>query len=324
MNSGKQSFGLTIGCLLLIVLAGVGLSAAQPPDKKKEPERIRINPGPPACTVDDKVEVTEFAVDPAQVRTGQSVTAKMTIKSKCPSGTADLSVPWKIFLDNRIISNGTARIAAGGVAHVTAAWTAATGSHLFFGGAEPANEKNRSNNSSQDVVINVVQTSADTTNGTGNPPPQLETQFLNYQKAKGAGGRFSDGVEQPNDCRNSGQFNPGAFSQNYDGTEPHVDPNDKAVVFSIICDSLFGARANPEAFSNFTLKNGWKIKAIENPPTVVYESRLGTANWQWVSRPTIGSDNPYMKMHLVSTLQQAVTVYIKVTIEGPAGTDPYQ
>jgi hypothetical protein len=31
-----------------------------------------------------------------------------------------------------------------------------------------------------------------------------------------------------------------------------------------------------------------------------------------------------MKIHLVGDLQHAVTIYVKVIIEGPAGTDPYQ
>jgi hypothetical protein len=253
----------------------------------------------------------------------------MSVKSNCPKGTADLSVPWKIFLDNQIINSGTARISSHGIAHVTATWTAVAGSHLFFGGAEPANEKNRSNNSSQDVVINVVQTSADTTNGNGNPPPQLETQVLNYNKAHLAGARFSDGREGPGDCNRLGQFDPaiGYYDGGADGTtSAGVDLGNQSVVFQFLCDGFTGARANPEAFSNFTLKNGWKIKNTSDSvqTTVHFFSGIGHADWQWVTKPTRGSDNPYMKIHLVGDLQHAVTIYVKVIIEGPAGTDPYQ
>jgi hypothetical protein len=308
MNDRKQNHVGTVGRLLLLsVLACFGLAAAQGPVKKKEPEKITT--AAPACSSDDKIEVTAFSLNPTEARAGQSVTATMTIKNKCPNGTADLNVPWKLYLDDQVIKTGTSKISAGSSADVTASWTAVGGSHHFYGEADPRNEKIRENNTRPDVVIDVPQSSVSPAT------TQLETQVLNYQKAKLAGAQFWHGVAGYTLCTPIGQFDPAEFGESVAGN---------SVVFDITCSYgvLTGARANPEAFQNFTLKNGWKIKSIEITPE--YRRGLGHGEWQWTTRPSRGSDNPYVQMHLVAEDRHSVQIYIKITIEGPAGTDPYQ
>src|SRR5258708_1218675 len=103
MNDRKQNHVGMIACLLVIVLICIGFVAAQPPNTKKVPDREKINQGPPACSSDDKVEVTAFTLNPTQARAGQSVMATMTIKNKCPNGTADLTVPWKLYVDSQMV-----------------------------------------------------------------------------------------------------------------------------------------------------------------------------------------------------------------------------
>jgi hypothetical protein len=310
MNNRKQNHVVTVACLLLIVLACVGPSAAQPPIKKDRPERI--NPGPPACTADDKVAVTSFRLTPQELAVeGQVVVETMKITSKCPGGTADLDVPWKIYADGQMISSGNVRISAGDTATVSSSWTALVGSHSFFGSADPRNERARNNNTLPDVVMNVRPRST-SANRIDNTPPQLETQVLDYQKAKDAGAQFSDGVAGATICNPIGQYDPTGSP----------DSSGNSVGFRIVCSNIItGARANPEAFINFRLKNNWKIKSVDT--SQIDLSTCTGANWQWQTRPSEGTDNPYMQMHLVSEPFQCLVRAVKITIEGPAGTNPY-
>ncbi len=319
MNNRKQnSFG-TIVCLLLIILASIGLASAQPPVKEKPTAREKIPTGPPACTSDDKVEVTHLVLNPTQARVGQSVTSTMTIKNKCPNGTADIDVPWKLYVDDQTIRTGTAKISAGGSASVSGPWAAVAGSHRFYGAADLKNEKVTSNNILPDVIINVPQSSVVTKGKDSGGQPQMETQVLDYQKAKDAGAQFSDGVKSVVGCQAyqiDPAYRPGIYAGN-------------SVAFELDCAGGFGltgAKGDPEAFINFTLKHGWKIKLVEtSQPDKTYCN--GNATWQWMTRPKERpdekSDNPYMQMHLVAEGSQCQFRVVKVTIEGPVGTNPY-
>ncbi len=74
----------------------------------------------------------------------------------------------------------------------------------------------------------------------------------------------------------------------------------------------------------FNLKNGWKVKSYE----IAGPTRAGIgagSDWRWVSTPPpAGSTTPYVKWHLWANGGSSITVGIKIIIEGPEGTDPYQ
>ena len=306
MNDRKQSNVAATGrLLLLLVLACFMMPQAargqvRRPDSGAQAEKK-------ACTADDKVAVTAFSLDPSQPNQGQSVTATMTIRNKCPEGTAVLSVPWKIYVDSQMIQTGTTKISAGNTADVTASWRAVAGSHHFSGSAY--------NNTVPDVIINVPQRSADTM-GVSNEQPQLETQTLDYQKAKQAGAGFAHSPDGPTGTCDYGQMDLAEAYKSHSVFGPGP-----GVVFFVVCTNPppTGARANPEAFTNFTLRNGWKIKDV-----LTEQKEKHSGDWQWVTRPRKGDNNPYMKMHVWSYPSGWLYVIVKVIIEGPAGTDPYQ
>ena len=59
--------------------------------------------------------------------------------------------------------------------------------------------------------------------------------------------------------------------------------------------------------------------------TINIQQQGGSTDWRYDSTlPAAGSDNPYMRFHLWAENGALVGVEIKVTIQGPTGTDPYQ
>ena len=267
------------------------------------------------CTAADKLEVTSFTITPTQPASGQSVKVVMKIKNKCPSGTANLNVPWIIKRDSTQISSGTVTLAPGATSSdLIGNWTAASGTFNFWGAADPQktiSETERNNNTTNDYRITVGTSSSSTTS-----TAVLETQLLNYQKAKAAGARFSDSVEGVSTCRIA-QCDWSSYCGIAGGAIPS---SGTGVLFRATCQGLSsGGRGNPEAFINFTLKNGWKVKSVE-----VIEVRKRYGDWGWETRPSVGNINPYMKMHLWADTDGDVAVNVKVWIEGPQGTDPYQ
>jgi hypothetical protein len=80
-----------------------------------------------------------------------------------------------------------------------------------------------------------------------------------------------------------------------------------------------GAKANFEAFTNFNLKNGWKVKSYE-----ILNPKTADGSWNWVVPPNNGSPNPYSKLHLWVNAGVKVSLKLKILIEGPEGTNPYQ
>jgi hypothetical protein len=314
---------ILVFCLSLDVSAQV-MGKRAPAERAKTEAKPEVTTG--LATGADKVEVMAFSIEPADPKEGQEVTVKMTVKNK---GDESLSgVPWRIAKDNKLLGEGTQdEVAAGETFEVTATYTAEAGEHHFYGDADPKNVLKESKaalkNNTKAADASVPQVSASTAGG---GQVELETQALNYKKAKEAGASFADKVEGPTLCTPVGQFE-GTSHADYWGRGWHRPLDmDNTVLFFINCASVFssGAKANPEAFNNFTLKNGWKVKdIIVDVRFYPGSDSVGPADWQWVSRPNKGNDKPYMKMHLVANKSQLVYVYVKVLIEGPPGTDPY-
>ena len=54
-----------------------------------------------------------------------------------------------------------------------------------------------------------------------------------------------------------------------------------------------------------------------------YVTQTGSADWQWIQRPSEGSSATTMKMRVWADLGGNIAVTVKVVIAGPEGTDPY-
>jgi hypothetical protein len=151
------------------------------------------------------------------------------------------------------------------------------------------------------------------TQGSGGAAP-LVTQMLDYQKAKAAGAQFANSPE-------GGTEHCGVAQSPLSGG---------SVQFSADCRaSAVGIRATPEAFMNFQLRNGWKIKSIDTFEIEPLKKDHG--DWQWRQRPSVGSDAPGLKMHIWAEGPRPplgysgwVYVGVRITIEGPQNTNPYE
>jgi hypothetical protein len=267
----------------------------------------------------DKLQVTSFTVTPGSPLPGQTVTAKMTVKHLCASGS--VNVPWKLFVGSTQIGGGTKTGLAGGASFdATATWTAASGQHLFDGVADGdktlgESSANHGNNYPKGVTVNV---------------PKLVTQILKWSSAASAGAQFATAAALQSNlaqCSPVGQFDP----------QPSLFPDfaQFSIVYSINCVIApvvgMGGYGELEAFKSLQLKNNWKVKEVAetNGPTM-------NTTFQWLSKPAQGSGSPYLKVNMgysvialnpvqapgagqPSTLVKAV----KVIIEGPEGTSPY-
>jgi len=259
------------------------------------------------ATAPFKVKVKGFEASATGSKAGDTVTLKLTIEYSGGSGTK--SVPWRIWRDSgqgeKEIARGQKEVTAGatGTFTATATWTATAGSHVFYGGIPipeiPDNVSTRTT-----MVFTAPKVAAP-------PAPRLVTQVLDYQKAKLAGATFASASDN---ASGGGQCN----WQSCDMFQaPQAQPG---VFFFASVAGAFGTKATPEAYGNFTLKNSWKIKAVQ-----LVEIKKSGGDWQWRVRPSEGSNNPFTRIHLWADMPLGdVQLGLKIVIEGPEGTDPYK
>ncbi|MGI9065863.1 MAG: hypothetical protein ACR2HX_05590 [Pyrinomonadaceae bacterium] len=281
---------------LLIAALACCASSVAAQDNVQRPSGSAVRSAPPACSAQDKVEVASFTLNPAAPSLGQTVTVRLKIRSKCPPGTADLRVPWEIRKNSTKISSGTETLPPGISKDVTTTWTAVVGTNNFYGSVTMTDGGN--NNTSNDVTVNLS--------------PPLVTRVLNHVSAKNAGANFSANIVDSSPCvlySNAGQAG---------------SNSDDEVVNRINClPDLLGGRSDVEGYSGFTLKNGWRIKS--------HEIIRGTGNfaegpgkgWSWSSAPPTGT-GPYFKIRLWADANRGIQIGVKIFIEGPEDTDPYQ
>jgi hypothetical protein len=164
----------------------------------------------------------------------------------------------------------------------------------------------RANNEKR-LKITIPQVSAQLAPAT----PQKETQLLDYDKAKSAGAQFLISRDGSNACVTE-QYNLNIY--------PSPGKPPAGVEFRLSC-TLTGGSANAEGFANFRLKNGWKVKSFD-----VFRVAQGgvNADWSWTRTPSIGSDDPSSKLHMWAEPGSTILIDVKVEVEGPAGTNPYQ
>ncbi len=312
---------MAAGMLALACAPALAQPRQPAPQMQRQQPQLQQQVAPGQCTLPDRVAVTGFSVNPPQPTQGQTVTVTLTIQNVCNGPLA--SVPWTIEVGtgtgpNQVLGSGVQQnVLAGASFSVTANWTAVPGQRGFLGTADRDNALRESvqhrQNNYKDFPVNVPQMSADTAAPAGSTP-QVEVRSLEHMKAKSAGANFTNTSPQPTPCgiNNFGGQNPQANISSADTVRILVD-----------CQgSVFGGRGDFDLYSNFRLKNGWKIVRVD-PMNI--QQRGGPTDWRYDSTlPGAGSDNPYMRFHLWAEHGALMGVEIKVTIQGPTGTDPYQ
>jgi hypothetical protein len=87
---------------------------------------------------DDKVKVTGFSVSRSSAKKGETVIIRMIIKNV--SDKSLKGVPWQIVRNRKILDAGVRyNLASGDSFKISTTWTAAKGSHFFYGDADPNN-----------------------------------------------------------------------------------------------------------------------------------------------------------------------------------------
>lgn len=284
-------------CGLLIAALACCVSSVAAQDNVQRAPGSVVRSGPPACSAQDKVEVASFTLNPPTPAIGQTVTVRLKIRSKCPAGTADLRVPWEIRKNSTILSSGAETLPPGISKDVTTNWTATAGTNSFHGSVTITDGGN--NNTSNDVTVNLS--------------PPLVTKVLNHLSAKNAGANFSANHIDKSPCiRHSNGGQAGSYV------------GDEVIAGSIDCGGLLaGAKLEIEGYSGFALKNGWKVKSYEIIRGTNHFAEGPGRGWSWLSATPTGT-SPYFKIRLWADANRGIEIRVRVLIEGPEGTNPYQ
>lgn len=298
-----------------VLLASV--ASAQPREFKP--------PAPQVAPALDKIAMTEFVSEPATIPPGATkVKLWVTVKNVTGGlqGVTLSGLKIRVLRTNPQpdvleLETTVNNLAPGATQRVGQEVNVAPGTREYFARVDPDDTLHepivqRANNEKR-LRLTIPQVSGQQAPAPGSQP-QLETQVLDYQKAKRAGAQFAHAPDGAAPCPMYGQF----YDPNHLAVGP--PPMPFTVRFYMDCvGSPLGMRATPETFGNFRLKHGWKVKSVE-----LLQEMKRSADWQWRQRPDIGSDNPAMRMHLWSNPNGTVHVIARVTIEGPAGTNPYE
>ena len=224
---------------------------------------------------------------------------KVYMKVKNPGPNTVTSLPWKISNRGSVVGSGNMSISPGREREVSASFTPAAAGNLQIIGeadsdnalSEPASQ--RSDNKKE---LNVQAA-------------QPATAWVGYLKAKGAGAEFNNNVVS------------GVCPQLGVGSETQLHGDDVDVLFRASCfGSPTGGHAQPEAFRNFKLKNGWKVKQAIGE-VIQKELRAG---WTWMIQPAAGSDDPFTKVDISANPNATIVVHLHIIIEGPENTNPYR
>lgn len=316
--------------LALLVLGVTGMPASA---QKSGPREFK----PPVHQVApslDKVQMESFVSEPAQIPAGTAqvllrVIVKNVTNSNGAAGSVLNGLKVKIFRTNPQpdvleLETTVNNLAAGATQSVAARVNLAPGVREYFARVDPDDTLHepvvqRANNEKR-LRINIPQPLP----AQAAAAPARETQLLDFDKAKRSGARFG-GSAKASLCE----------MLVVDAKSPDLSsvPGRPAagVFFNLRCGQLpVGARSDPEAFTSFRLKNGWKVKSFDvtGVRKLVWPgSRPASeqdANWQWTKTPSVATDDPSAKLHLWTNANRAMQLFVKVEIEGPAGTNPYQ
>jgi hypothetical protein len=311
-EAGNRSLSMRMPMKSLLVIVGTvllgGVASAQPKDYKPA--------GPQVVPALDKVAMTAFVCEPSPIPPG---TAQVTLRVTIKNVTGGLQGVTLSGLKIRVLRTNPQpdvlelettvnNLAPGASQTVGAHVNVGPGTREYFARVDPDDILHepivqRANNESR-LKLTIPQALGQQAPAA----PQKETQLLDYDKAKRAGAQFGASLEPSSSspastlCIVQQQQAPGV-----------------GVSFSLQC-TYTGGRSNPEAYVNFRLKNGWKVKSYD----VLNVTKFGSADWQWTRTPVIGSDDASSKVHLWADPLGQLFLSVKIEIEGPAGTNPYQ
>ena len=304
--------------LFVVGLASVaGMASAQPKEFKP--------PVPQVAPALDKVAMTGFVCEPSPIPPGTTqVTLKVTIKNVTGGlqGVTLSGLKIRVLRTNPQpdvleLETTVNNLAPGASQTVGARVNVGPGVRDYFARVDPDDTLHepivqRANNESR-LKLTIPQVSRDQAPPPGSTPPK-ETQLLDYDKAKRNGAQFSAGLEGNTPC-----IPVGVFDQTQDPDYTLHRPA-LGILFVADCKNFpFGARATPEAFTGFRLKNGWRVKSF-----LVVDQNVNGGNWEWRKTPSNGTDDPSMRLHIWADGLGWSLALVKVEIEGPAGTNPYQ
>ena len=264
-------------------------------------ERPATSLGPASASA--SVEIVALSATPAAPKQGEMVTVKLSIRNSGQSAVAQ--VPWAIHWNaNQTLAQGVQpNVVPGAVFEVTASWRAVPGEQLFQGYVDGSGKTFNNAAPVAKRIAHLPLTIAQVSASTQGAAPAMETQVLHFQKAKLAGAMIVNTLlpGAPAGCLTFGVHEAGSVSRS--------NANSGSVYFTVNCYG--GAAATGEAFKNFRLQNGWKIKSVD----------LVGANtdWQYRRQPQNGSNDPHM---IVEMTGNGYAVF-RIDIEGPAGTSPY-
>lgn len=239
----------------------------------------------------DKIQLIGFTMTPSNPAVNQNVTVKIDMRNLC--GTT-LNIPYKIANGSGVVTSGTKSVSAKQTASVQYSWKATAGNHSFDAYLDENNAINeassyRLNNGAQDVIAFTV---------TPQPPA---VAMLDGFKARDAGAMYvSAPIKGP--CMETSIF-PGSqlVAVNLNGY-----PGCEGGVYDL--------------HKNLVLKNGWKVKAVD------VTGASTNATWEWITRPVNGSTSPYGRLRIKPVLFGPTigAFSVRITIEGPQGTNPYE
>jgi hypothetical protein len=316
----KNRFRVALAATGLALFSGVASAQI----KEFKPRTLQV---PPSL---DKVQMVSFVSEPAQIAPGATqvvlrVTVKNVTDSNLATGYVLNGLKVKIFRTKPLpeileMETTVNNLAVGVPQSVGAPVNIGPGEREYTAKVDPDNTlkeptpQQRANNEMR-LKLTIPQVSGQQAPPAGSTPPK-ETQLLDYDKAKRSGAQFAASLEGPSTCLVDQKDANDASLSDRSGRPA------SGVWFRLFCSfTVTGARTNPEAFTNFHLKNGWKVKSYD----VVGIRKVGDSeDWQWTKTPSIGSDDPSSKLHMWADANRSIELFVKVEIEGPAGTNPYQ
>lgn len=287
--------------------------------------------------IENFIELYGLDVLPNPLQRGEFCKFFFTLRNLTDRDIRD--IPWQIMADDYAIemASGVKTVPAGAEVMVMVEVPGNYLDNLFPGPlrftatVDPHNTLGESNegqrNNQAKIVVDIFE---------------YERQYLDPERALAAGAKFfrnylnnGNWSEDPPDSRVRG----GAYTSYEDNSDIMFwvsAPEPPFVTFYLTDDyrqwwEMFFPQteeehidtvAEPEAYKDFELKNGWYVAAAD---IITCSDEEVGGSWDWVVRPNLrlGATRPYMRPRLTVRRGQ-ITVFAKITIKGPRGTDPYQ
>lgn len=265
----------------------------------------------PTFTLQHVIEAADLRATPATTTQGQAVTFRFKLRNT--GTTAATNVPWALEVDGVPISNGMAPgLKAGDGWESSKAWTATPGSHTVRLVVDPAGTGSASGAPiaarTRQLAISVAAL------------PTMEVRQIDWDAARSAGMVSRHGLVNPTTCQGILE-SVGSASYQSLLSQTSFATYVGWVHLMLQCPFATGARMNPVIYDNLVLRNGWRVKEVR----VVQLTRHGTSEWQFLGAPpAAGSDRPRVALGMWANYGGALEVVLRVDIEGPRGTNPYQ